>query len=445
MRLEFVKRMIGSTIILNNTTIVSIILLVSVPGILAFSEEYSRLIRWYFVIFASECGVGIVLNSLLLYAILPLKCYDQSVYAFNIILTASNLVLSVEIFIRNVISVQHGHMVTYPLGPPCMLITAVEIFHIFLNTSLVVALSFIAKLYLCNGVRLSIPWLSLIIGIGIVCSSILAIIVAVYTKGGFGDDSSHTYCAYESSCTRCHLYLDAYVVILFSFLLYNAYHVRHAFQASQQLLDSIGIQGQAKRQYIFMAKTLGIFTLLLLNSESLFIGGKLYEATTGDNIPHYISVLSAVFMISGPTIVFPSLFIIRNEDAKERLMDLYKCISRRLINTKESKVHVGIQPITVDAENLDKIDLNSWESWLAYPPLRDAFYEDALRQIATENICFYEDVHKYYQRFVDLEERCSQFTVNYDEISDDWRRINKFANQIYVLYIKVTQSDCILP
>lgn len=399
------------------------------------SYEYSII----FLIYAIECAIGVVLNSCVLCATIPSKSSDHSFYTFSIALSLSNLLVSVDLFVRNAISVKTRHVTSYPFGPPCFVGTLVEIFNVLLNASLIVTLSFIAKLYLSDGTKVSVMRLYILMSIGAICSFSLAIVVVLAAHGGYAVDSSETYCAYQSDCIICHVCLYSYVALLLTFLCHNAYHVHKALLASQQLLEGVGIRGQAKGQYLFMAKTLGVFTLSLLGTESLFIGGKLYELFSGQAVNIIVATFMACTLISGPLIIFPTLFILRNYDVKDRLVNTIKYITSFVRCKREDQVYADIPSLNRDLEEGNLFDYNNWEYWMKDSALREIIYEDAKRQLASENIHFFEDVCNYRYQFIEFLSRFRSIRGEQDDrLKHDWAQLNNLANKLYVVYIKVS-------
>lgn len=407
------------------------------------------------------------MNSLFLDSFSEMDAIKMSPYSMNIALNVVDLLFNIYFFIKTVISYESNRFFgSFSFKTMCYLDTLLNGGFICWGAYIIVGVSFLAKVYLSTGrkfTRLDTSMFMLCSGL----YSFSAIVLCVHLPtSSYGLDPAGTYCYMSFSSLAIPVGFFMSMVIPFLFLSYNLYHIQKAIKASQKLLESQGMIGQAKGHYIHMVKKLGYFLLVIAICQGPTLLYLIYEAISREYPQPYITALSGILAVSNSSILNPILFIILNIDIQDRLYIKYiskfltiieslrdECLGKRLRLVFPQKID-KIATATLSPSNNNDISINidysNWKVWVTDPVLKKSFHEYGKKEYVMENFSFYDDIvnyHALYDHYKAILQEEIEFSDNAIRLKDGrdfllvWDEIGQYINRLYVIYIKVSRRD----
>jgi hypothetical protein len=398
-------------------------------------QEY----RWAWLLYTVLTGVGAVINTVVLDLFLSIdNTRNAGVYSLNVALNLVDILLLFEIFIRSLVSyASNAFYGGYYHEEFCTLDDILNATIILWSICIIVAISYLAKVYLCTGYTLSQKEVvTVTAGCGLY--SLMVAFIGIYLPGGRGHglDSSGTFCFVTPSVVVLPVIFFFSLVIPFNYLMYNLYYIRQAISDSQKLLEELGVEGQAKVGYIQMVKKFGYFLIAISFCEFPILTNGIVSLFTGEYADPHASIVAGVVALSNAAFVNPILFIYLNADLREKMVEKYGWIYVKFQNMyRVSRKLTSISPELTTAHSVKSIkvgmqnntDYDDWKIWMQEDCLKKAIHSYGKSIYAMENLNFYDDVMKYHA-IAESEEDPTFY----------WEDLNRFANRMYILYIKVS-------
>jgi hypothetical protein len=409
---------------------------------------------WAWLLLTILSGLGIFFNILSMDLFLSLSDSTKvSFYALNVALNLIDLIFVVFFFIKSTVSyVTKSFYGGFEQESMCLLDTVMNGTFVIWSAFTIVGISHLARIYLCYGRKLTnnqiILW---VIGSGLY--GVTVSLGLVYNPfGGYGLVSSGTYCFIDRTKINIPVGFFFALIVPFTTLAYNLYHIHKAITASQRLLEAQNMVGQAKGHYTLMVKKLGYFLLSICICEMPTLVNYSIELFSGQNVEPDIAAIAGIFGFSNSSLINPILFIVLNIDIQEKLKEKYitkitlaytaftHFIMRKYKTVLPENAGMSTK-VSEPSVSVWNFDYESWELWATDELLKKAFHEYGKKEYVMENFSFYDDIRKFH----DMHDNKGKLRYEHGELvnarGEDfiafWNEVNTFVNRLYVIYIKV--------